>query len=355
MNMLTMISKSETQLPGALECLTTTNSERPLKMKSTDEPLVPAPTPPSPFLPGTKIQYAWDSTSLGWLKACPRQYEYSMIEGWRPKGDAGVNLQFGLLYHSALETFDRMMADQWNREEAIIQVVSKALHDSYGWDSGHTAKNRENLIRSIIWYLDEFVQDNFETITLENGRPAVELSFRMELDWGPTAPEAQTDGPDGTFNNQPYVLSGHLDRLVRFSDGTYVTDRKTTGTTIGSDYFSRFDLDNQMSLYTVAASVIFHTPVRGVIIDGAQIAVGFTRFARGMTYRTPAQTEEWLADLRYWLRTAEEFAVANHWPMNEKSCFLCAFKRVCSKDPAVRQQFLESDFERRPWNPLAVR
>ena len=40
----------------------------------------------SPFLPGTKIQYAWDSTSLGWLKTCPSLYFYHMIEGWRMKG-----------------------------------------------------------------------------------------------------------------------------------------------------------------------------------------------------------------------------------------------------------------------------
>ena len=37
----------------------------------------------SPFLPATHIQYAWDSTSLGYLKTCPRLYQYIMIEGWQ--------------------------------------------------------------------------------------------------------------------------------------------------------------------------------------------------------------------------------------------------------------------------------
>jgi PD-(D/E)XK nuclease superfamily len=300
----------------------------------------------SPFLPGTKIQYAWDSTSLGWLKACPRQYYYYMIEGYRPKGDQ-VNLTFGIYYHEALEQYDRLRAEGWNHEPALFEVVTRLMMDErlFAWRPDNTSKNRHTLLRSVIWYLDEFREDALKTVTLANGKPAVELSFRMQLDWGPT----------GHLGEAPYILCGHLDRIVEFSGGTYVSDRKTTGTTISSSWFERFDLDNQMSLYTIAASVIFHTPVKGVIVDGAQVAVGFTRFARGMTYRTPAQTSEWLGDLKYWLAQAEGFAEAGYWPMNEKACFLCAFKRVCSRDPAVRQMFLESDYEVKPWNPLQVR
>ena len=29
-------------------------------------------THPQPFYEGTKVQWAWDSTSLGWLKECRR-------------------------------------------------------------------------------------------------------------------------------------------------------------------------------------------------------------------------------------------------------------------------------------------
>lgn len=325
---------------------------------------------PSCFLPGTRIQFAWDSTSLGWFKDCPRKYQYHMLEGWRSKAES-VNLTFGIFYHKALERWDRLTSDLDQvskdtqavlKQRALMEVVRQTLIDTAGWDSGETAKNRENLIRSIVWYLDEFSTDPLKTVVLENGKPAVELSFRMELDWGPQTPKdnwQEVPLKEGVAQNfaesQPYVLCGHLDRIVEFSGGTYVTDRKTTGSTIGSYYFERFDLDNQMSLYTIAANVVFHTPVKGVIIDGAQIAVGFTRFARGLTYRTPAQSDEWLGDLRHWFSQAEAFATRGYWPMNERSCMLCSFKKVCSKDPAVRQQFLESDFERRPWNPLEVR
>jgi len=157
---------------------------------------------------------------------------------------------------------------------------------------------------------------------------------------------------------QPYVLSGHLDRLVNFNDGTYVMDRKTSSTTIGSYYFDQYNPDNQMSLYTLAAKVIYQTPVKGIIIDAAQIAVGFTRFSRGFTFRTDAQINEWLDDTKHWFSIAESFAEADFWPMNDKSCSIyggCAFRKVCSKSPEVRQKFLETDFTKKEWNPLVAR
>lgn len=291
---------------------------------------------------GDGYQFAWDSTSLGWLKDCPRKHQYAQRIGWRAKKTATA-LFFGLYYHKGLELYDRLTTAGTPKPEALREAVRYVLIQTNGWVSDETARTRENLVRSIIWYIDEFYTDPLKTKILDSGKPAVELSFRHELDWGP---------PN---SSQPYVLTGHLDRIVEFGDANYVTDRKTTGATVGSYYFERFDLDNQMSLYTVAADVVFRTPVKGVIIDAAQIAVGFTRFARGMTYRTPEQRNEWLTDLRYWLGQAEKFAEMDYWPMNETSCMLCPFKKVCSKNPSSRDKFLESDFEIREWNPLTIR
>lgn len=315
----------------------------------------------SPFLPGTNIQFAWDSTSLGWLKTCPRLYYYSMIESWRSRGNS-VHLDFGIWYHHALEMYDRIRSQGGEHEDAVREVVNWLMHitwirdidpetgspvDGKPWESGHNLKTRETLVRSVIWYLEQFKDDTCETVQLKNGKPAVELSFRIEMDFGPKATV-----------NQPYVLSGHLDRVVQFQGAYYVMDRKTSSTTIGSYYFDQYDPDNQMSLYSMAARVIYNTPVRGVIIDAAQIAVGFSRFSRGFTFRTEAQIEEWLKDTKHWLDLAEHYATVGHWPMNDKACHHyggCVFRGVCSKSPEVRQRFLESDFVKKVWNPLEPR
>jgi len=323
----------------------------------------------SPFLPGTQIQFAWDSTSLGWLKECPRKYQYHMILGLRSKSES-VHLRYGQLYHSALEHYDKARALNLDHEEALLDVVQIAMNATWDngapWEPDHPSKTRETLIRSIIWYLDHFKDDPAQTVLLANGKPAVELSFRMELDYSPNYGVRQY--PDGYTEedvsreeakfNKPYVLCGHLDRVVNYSGGAYVMDRKTSGSTITSNYFDQYDPDNQMSLYTLAAKVIYQTPVKGVIIDAVQVAVGFSRFSRGFTYRTDAQIEEWLADTKHWLRLAEAYATEGYWPMNDKSCHKyggCAFRKICSKDPSMRQKFLDSDFVTHPWNPLEVR
>jgi hypothetical protein len=326
----------------------------------------------SPFLPGTNIQFAWDSTSLGWFKTCPRLYQYSMIEQWRSRGES-VHLKFGQLYHTGLEMFDKLCATGYDHDGALNKVVHQLLIDTWEpatdtkpagpWVSDHPNKTRETLIRSVIWYVDHFKDDPAQTVILANGKPAVELSFKMELDWGPKDYQyakliADGKTPTSIELSQPYVLCGHLDRVVNFSGGSYVMDRKTTTSTIGSNYFDQYDPDNQMSLYTLAAKIIYETPVKGVIIDGVQIAVGFSRFSRGFTYRTDAQIDEWLIDCKSWFALAKQYATAGHWPMNDKACHYyggCAFRRVCSKSPEVRQKFLEADFVKKEWNPLIPR
>ncbi|HEX4919745.1 MAG TPA: PD-(D/E)XK nuclease family protein [Candidatus Bathyarchaeia archaeon] len=309
----------------------------------------------SPFMEGLPVQYAWDSTSLGWLKECPRKYFYSMIEGWRPKHEA-VNLKFGALYHAALELYDRSLSEGKDHDEAQIDAVAYCLTNTWEpangdrpagpWLSDHNTKTRETLVRSVVWYLEQFgARDPAKTIQLANGKPAVELTFKLELDFGPAA-------------HVNYILCGHLDRLVGYAEGTYGMDRKTSSTTLSSNYFDQYDPDNQMSLYTLACKVIYATPVKGIIIDAAQIAVGFTRFSRGFTYRTDAQLDEWLDDSRYWFEMQRRFAEMNKWPMNDKSCHKyggCHFRKVCSKSPEVRDIFLHTDFIKQPWNPLIPR
>ena len=304
---------------------------------------------PLPFLSGSLVQYAYDSTSLGWLKECPRKYYYSMIVGWRPKTE-NVNIKFGSWYHQGLEMYDRAIATGADHDSALrnaVRFIMKATwEDGKAWQSDHNTKTRETLVRSIIWYLDTFGKnDPARTVILADGRPAVELSFQLDLDWGPV-------------EGRQYVLCGHLDRLVEYSGGIYDMDRKTTGTTLTSSWFDQFDPDNQMSCYAFASKAIYKTEIKGVIIDAAQVAVGFTRFSRGFTYRTDSQIEEWLADLHYWFDLQKIFAQKNYWPMNDKSCHKyggCHFRKVCSKSPEVRDIFLHSDFEKHPWNPLEAR
>jgi len=301
----------------------------------------------SPFSePG--VQFAWDSTSLGLFKECPRKYYYTMIEGWRKPG-GNVHLEFGGLFHKALEMYDHMKVQGAAHPDALRHVVRYLLTETFvdgkPVDWGHNLKTRHTLIRSVIWYLDHYEHDRAETVILDNGKPAVELSFRFDA-------------------GNSRLLCGHLDRVVEFQDSRFVMDRKTSSSTISSYYFDQYAPDNQMSLYTMAGQIILQSPVRGVIIDAVQIAVGFSRFERGFTYRTEAQVEEWLHDFHHWADLANDYGTRSNkpdvrdFPMNDKSCHDyggCPFRSICSSDPRVRQTFLESNFIKQQWNPLEIR
>ena len=310
----------------------------------------------SPFLPNTNIQYAWSSSSLDLLKRCPRLYQYTVIEGWASR-DESIHLRFGIEYHQALQDYAISRAKGIRHEDAIHDTI-RSLHGRvFDWNVDRTTragkyKNRESIVSLVVDYLDHFADDPASTYILQDGTPAVELSFRLELDWGPMGlpkdhliADAQNE-----IINQPYLLCGHLDRIVSFSDNLYVMDHKTSMSTLSGYYFSGWSPSNQMTLYTYAGNVVLHSPVRGVIISAAQIKLTEPNvFERGFTYRTPDQLSEWLDDLRFWLGQAEAFATANYWPQNDTSCSMfggCKFREVCSKSPQVRDTYLSASFDK---------
>lgn len=258
------------------------------------------------------LQIAWDSTSLGTLKECPRKYQYSIMLGRQPR-ELSVHLAFGLYYHAALEWYDHEKSKGLSHQQAFASTIRKTL--SLTWDSARKRpwisddkyKNRLTLLRSVVWYLDQFSSDTVKTIQLSNGKPAVELSFRLNLGY---------KAPSG----EEYMICGHIDRLVSFNDQPYVLDRKTTKSTLSPDFFSKFSPDNQMSTYAFAAKIIYNTPAQGLIIDAAQIGITFTRFQRGLVARTAEQLEDWYGDTLTWIAMAEQFARSQYWPQNDKSC-----------------------------------
>ena len=211
-------------------------------------------------------------------------------------------------------------------------------------------KNNTNLVRAIIGYVDTY-KDNpsLATHIMRNGKPAVELSFKVSLPF---------NAPDG----EPYILCGHLDRVVRFQDKLYLSDYKTTTYSMSDKYFADFNPSNQMTLYATAAEAILEEPIAGVIVDACQILVGGERFHREIMVRPRETLEEWLSHAQIWIRTAESYAELGVWPMNDTACSMyggCEYRPACAAHPKVRTLMLRSECDQRlgseAWNPLVER
>ena len=297
------------------------------------------------------LQLALDSTSLGAFKKCPRYYYYTILCGYEPK-KLSHHLFFGLVYHGALERYDHGRSAGLPHDDCVDAAVKWLLEQTWSeatkrpWDSGDANKNRFTLLRTVVDYLDRFGEnDSLETLQLDNGKPAVELSFTFF-------------SGHHAGNGEPIHFCGHFDRVASMSGSDYIVDRKTTAGTISPSWFAQFNPHNQFSLYALAGRVVFKFPVQGVIVDGAQIAVGFSRFERAISPRTDAQLEEWHADAIWTMQEMERCARVGHWPMNDTSCDKyggCAFRGICSKPPGARQLWLDSEFTRRVWDPLQRR
>jgi RecB family exonuclease len=299
---------------------------------------------------------AWDSTMLGTFKECPAKFYYQHILGFQPPG-SNIHLHFGQLFHKGKEHYYHFRAEGLDHQSALNEMVEKMLEESgtrdatgafQPWSTADhpdaNIKNRQTLIRSLVWTCEDERNLPFTTYILANGKPAVELSFRFQ---------------PFEVGGEPVTFCGHLDRLVTTPDDrTWVQDHKTTKQALSATYFRQFSPHNQFSLYTIAGKVVLDAPCQGVLVSGVQIGVNFTRSALHQVPRPEAVLTEWLHDAKLYIEAAYTYARANHWPMNDKSCGNyggCPFQRVCAVSPSHRPQWLTADFTTFDWNPLVIR
>lgn len=296
------------------------------------------------------LQLFVDASSLTEFKICPRRYFYSMVMGRQPQAES-IHLTFGTLLHSAVEKYHFLKFKGCNHAEALrstvkwLMIMTWDKEHNRPWTSNDNYKNRYTLVRTVVWYLDQYEHDELVTAII-GGRPAVELPFVM--DSGYTA-----------FTGEDFHLVGKLDRIVIFQHDYYVSDIKTTKSTIGDYYFSRYTPDNQVTVYSIAGSNILQNKIEGLIIDAAQIAVSFSAFKRGLVERSEAYILEWQEELGDWLMQLNSCAENNRWPRNDAACNLyggCPFRPVCSqKNPMSAQKVLDGTYRDRMWDPLKNR
>lgn len=346
----------------------------------------PAPAPPSAFCsePHALVQRAWDSHSLAAFRECPRKYQYMILEGWRANR-MKPSLSFGIYLHRAMEVIHHAKAAGKSHEDVMLEALDWALlntgsyvqecpyckakvanvdpHDEpqkcpsckesmdppfwVPYSTSESTRNIVTLSRAIIWYCEQFENDPVRTVVLENGRAAVEHSFRLAL-------------PLPTPEGDSYILCGHIDALGLYGadDDLFVKEHKHTVSSFSKNYFDRFTPNTQITCYSFSSRVALDEPAKGVMIDAIQIGVNFVRFQRQFAYRTPDILEEWIKDTMYWIKQAEDCAAEDYWPMNDMSCDKyggCHFRSICGKSPGVREKFLSGDFHRDYWNPLKNR
>ena len=303
-------------------------------------PVVPTPHPSGAFSSGRQIW--WDATSLSAFKRCPRFYQLKIRDGWVTQHTA-IALIFGITFHEAMEVAARSPAPR--SDPATLRAVFRLIHrrvreNAEVFAAAPPERSPMALLRAAIWFLLE--PDSTETLRLPDGALAVELKFGFPID-------------------SDHMFCGYLDRVIEFQGDLYVQDYKTTKSSITSHFFDNYSPDNQMSMYSLAGQIVLSTPLMGAMVTAIQLGGTFSRSASGFIPRTPDQLNEWVEDTRYWIDRADQLAERgpeSQWPMNDATCGLyggCMFRNICTRDPAVRSNFLSGDFVKQYWDPTKAR
>lgn len=364
------------------------------------------PTPSAWSTHNPDLQVAWDSSSLQAVMFCPRHYEYAIRDG-RGSGD-GVDLAFGGYAATGFETYQKARLEGLTKERALLRTVRAILtltwRDGDQWGGAYEeqwhctgtepyknskgnrakcpyahkgvwlpppnpgdtcgvcgspietarnyspdnkAKNRQTLLRTLVWYIDEQpeeMEDGLHPYQFPDGTPAVELSIRLPL-------------PFSTPYGETYILAAHLDYIGVFGGDILPVDNKTTTKSLNDRFWSGYNPSMQLDTYDMMVNVLYpdlHTA--GVLVDAAQVLQSTSNFARRTFYKTEGQRQEQWETIEFWIKQAERYAEAHHWPMNKRSCWLCPFNQICRMDPEVRQVYLDQSFPKRDrWNPLLER
>lgn len=296
-------------------------------------------------------QHAWNAHSIDPLMSCPYRYYLAVRQGWRKPS---MVLETGRLIHLGLEHWDRWWLSQGGKFTdptpgiyAALRVVIKEMYSdpkqAEKWARfSHKDHNRTpwSILRTIIWYIEEYQHSNVEPMNLPDGTAGVEVAFDIPL--GITAPDGEE-----------YRTRGSIDGIVAF-DGTWGRERKHTVNSLGKRYFDRFDPAVQTDLYGLVLSAMLgdFMPIKGLFLEAIQLGVTFSRVMRYQLRRTPAHRAAFLKSVIWHIRGAEKMAedeaagvpLIEAWPQRFSACFLCDFRPICTKDPSKHLTFLRADY-----------
>lgn len=320
------------------------------------------------------LRLAWDATCLAAFMKDPLVYFWTYVRGHQSISKPRAML-WGTLWHEAIAEYRKQSdwagGEGWtttpiNLEDpalhkAIRFTIKRAdelnLMDSPCRREDENRRNVYTLVRSLIWYATKYRTDWLAPVVDTDGSLMIEKHFVVPMGLKSRATFVDRSVyPAITAPEEDYYLCGSLDEIAQDEDGDqFVLERKSTTSTVASYYFDQHDPSVQMWTYDLIGSKIMPmSPLRGVVVEACQTAVGFTRFERHEITRTPEQRKHWLETIHYWVKQAEQCALSGYWPMNPASqTFKSTARDIQRRSPSSWPGLLKTDFEEQPlWNPL---
>lgn len=319
---------------------------------------LPDPLPAAHSAAVPNLRLVFDSTCLSALMCDPLTYHWRYNMGWRIPGTA-LALLWGTLWHEGVGRLHAAWEAGTPRDEAVRSTVAYVLAAAKregldaiaaeAPDKERKTKNAFTLARALVWYDCEW-RGQYRTYRLDDGTLAIEHRFCVPL--------LDRDGNQLTASTgEGYWLSGSMDQVVVDEVGRmWLLERKTTGNTMGLAFWSKYNPSPQVNTYAAVGARLFGDKVAGVMLEGLQTAVGFSRFDWHEVTRTPGCHAAWMDTVVWWVRLAERLAVEDKWIQAVNLAYpyhATTFKRIFQAPAHLWEQLLAMHCERGEiWNPL---
>lgn len=195
------------------------------------------------------------------FRRCRREHQYRYELGIRPAGDT-MPLRMGSAVHGAIDMRAKGHHEQTAHDFVTVHycdLIEAANSEQHAED----LRIEEATIHALVDGYFVAWHDDWSTANPSNGLTPVEC-IASELPFTMPIRNPETGKATTTF-----VASGKIDRIVRLADGRLaVKETKTTGMDMapGSDYWLKLGIDQQISLYMLAAQHLGHA-VETVLYD----------------------------------------------------------------------------------------
>lgn len=290
---------------------------------------------------------AIDSTMLKTARACLRKFELEYLFHWKSKSPS-IHLHAGKAFASALEETRRAYwEDKLSPPEALERGMARMVVEYGTFDQPHdTAKTLPRMLGALDFYFQNWPLDvdPLKPYKWAENRYAIEFSFASALPFI----NPQT--------GEPVIYTGRSDYIGEMNDALYIVDDKTTSQ-LGASWVNQWDLRSQFTGYTWHARDVASLPVQGCVVRGVSILKTKYDKAEVITYRPQWQVDRWLTQVIHDLTRLAQAWESGYFDYNlDEECNSyggCLFRRVCLAQPENQIHWLEADYEKRVWDPLA--
>jgi hypothetical protein len=293
----------------------------------------------------------WDNTKLK-AYACTERGRLGYEEHLVPL-EPSEGLSFGEGFHAAVEAWTKARLAGASDPEAIergiqafVEVWNRMIPEDrrFMLETSGDRRSVENFKRLFGFYRKQLPLENFDEIV------AVEQPFTILLGTTPAGVEV--------------YWSGIIDRIVRWMDGLYCRDIKTTSKTINERLFDEYKLSGQLKGYQWVSSQLGFGAMEGIGVEVVKVEAPLktkTRAANELIQSevipfAPEQLDAWRQNTLQRIDRVLQVRCEGSYTLDDGDlCTMydgCEFRHICWAMPGSKDSIKDERYRQKVWSPF---